>query len=226
MVRKSNDQRSRHSYHRHRTNRRRFNQNQHQRRPMPMERRNKLCGLLQNQRNNAQEPTIHPQTSTQQLQPTITIADQPYDFTVANEGLTIQSGTSMASLHSHTKQRNAIRPAEPLRIVVSTTQGACSWKPLHKLHFKTTFSRYKNRLFFLIFEGLHRREGRICSSGCNPEITLYVGVTVLSLPHDCLREKCYFDPALLLYVGLDVANAIFSTCPAWLHVGGTARLWM
>ena len=64
-------------------------------------------------------PNIDPATNT-----TITIADEPYDFTVANEGLTIQSGTSIALYIAIPNSVMLYDLSEPLRIVVTTTQGA------------------------------------------------------------------------------------------------------
>jgi hypothetical protein len=53
---------------------------------------------------------------------TINIAGQPYDFTVANEGLTIQSGCSIAFYVAVPNTIMQYDLSEPIRMVISTTQ--------------------------------------------------------------------------------------------------------
>jgi hypothetical protein len=63
-------------------------------------------------------PNIDPAVNT-----TINIADQPFDFTVANEGLTIQSGNSIAFYIAIPNTIMLYDLSEPIRIVINTPQG-------------------------------------------------------------------------------------------------------
>jgi hypothetical protein len=54
---------------------------------------------------------------------TINIADQPYDFTVASEGLTIQSENSIAFYIIIPNTIMLYDLSEPVRIIINTTQG-------------------------------------------------------------------------------------------------------
>lgn len=53
---------------------------------------------------------------------TVTIGNQPYDFTVAGEGLTLKSGWTMAFYITVPDRVMVYDLASPLRMIISTTQ--------------------------------------------------------------------------------------------------------